>query len=36
MDRQIEKLLAYTEELKQALNLECSKEEAQNYGTVLE
>lgn len=36
MDKQIEKLLAYTEELKQSLNLECSKEEAQNYGTFRE
>lgn len=36
MDRQIEKLLAYTEDLKQALSLECSKEEAQKYGTVQE
>lgn len=36
MDRQIEKLLAYTEDLKQALSLECSKEEAKKYGTVRE
>lgn len=36
MDKQIEKLLIYTDELKQALVLECSKEEARKYGSVQE
>lgn len=36
MDRMIRGLYSYTDELRQALLLECSKEDAYKYGTIKE